>query len=35
MLCNYHLGNGYYIEPVGFLPWKAYESVLSLQRRAG
>lgn len=34
MLCNYHLGNGCYIEPDGFLPWKAYRSSLSLWRRA-
>lgn len=30
MLCNYHLGNGYYTEPGGPLQWKASESILSL-----
>lgn len=34
MLCNHHLGNGCYMEPDGFLPWKAYGSVLSLRRLA-
>lgn len=34
MLCDHHLGNGYYIEPDGFLPWKAYENILSHQRHA-
>lgn len=32
MPCNHHLGNGYYMEPDGFLPWKAYESIFSLRR---